>query len=190
MEIEDRIQRLEDIEEIRCLQAKYQRCLDARDFDGLSECFSEDAVSSYGNNSMSYKGKDDILHFLMSVMSVKMPSAHLIHGGEIEYISKEFAKGIWYLEDHLLHKKYLVKLNGTAIYHVEYKKIDNIWKISSIGYERNYEYVEARGPLNLITLKKTTILDKLKNNDQKLGKYGKEFQDKYLTKRKNKKNGK
>ena len=187
MELEERIQRLEDIEEIRSLQAKYQRCLDGRDFDGLDECFTDDVVSSYGNNSMAYEGKDNVLNFLMSVMSLSMPSAHLIHGGEIEWINPNFAKGIWYLEDHLLHKKFLVKLNGTAIYHVEYKKIDNKWKISSIGYERNFEYVELRGPINLATLRKTTILKKVKNQDkEKLGKYGKLYQEKYL--KKNKKN--
>ena len=187
MDLEQRIKRLEDIEEIKSLQAKYQRCLDSRDFDGLAECFSDDVITSYGNDSMKYEGKDNVLNFLMSVMSIKMPSAHLIHGAEIDWINEEFAKGIWYLEDHLIHKKYLVKLNGTAIYHVEYKKIDNNWKISSIGYERNYEYVELRGPINLMTLNKTTLLDKFKKDDLVLGKYGKIYQEKYLKKRKKEK---
>lgn len=186
MELEERIQRLEDIEAIRSLQAKYQRCLDTRDFDGLAECFADDAVSSYGNDTMSYQGKENILNFLMGVMTLSMPSAHLIHGGEIDWISPEFAKGKWYLEDHLLHKKYLVKLNGTAIYHVEYKKIEGVWKISSIGYERNYEYVELRGPVNLATLKKTTYLKRIKKADpETLGEYGKRYQDKVLKRKKN-----
>lgn len=179
MELEERIKRLEDIEEIRYLQAKYQRCLDSRDFDGLAECFSEDAVSSYGNNTMSYQGRENILNFLMSVMSVSMPSAHLIHGGEIDWISPDFAKAKWYLEDHLLHKKFLVKLNGTAIYHCEYKKINNKWKISSIGYERGYEYAELRGPINIATLKKTTLIDKIKKaKPDTLGEYNKKFKTK------------
>ena len=179
MNLEERIQRLEDIEEIRYLQAKYQRCLDSRDFDGLAECFADDAVSSYCDNQKVFHGKEEILDFLMSVMSLSMPSAHLIHGGEIDWISPTFAKAIWYLEDHLVHKKYLVKLNGTAIYHCEYKKINNEWKISSIGYERNYEYVELRGPVNLLTLKKTNLLKKTKKADEKtLGEYGKRYKTK------------
>ena len=186
MDLEQRIKRLEDIEEIRSLQAKYQRCLDSRDFDGLAECFCDDVITSYGNNSMKYEGKENVLNFLMSVMSIKMPSAHLIHGGEIDWINENFAKGIWYLEDHLLHKKYLVKLNGTAIYHVEYKKINNIWKISSIGYERNFEYVELRGPFNLITLKKTTLLDKYKKDEIALENYNKIYKEKYVKRSKKK----
>lgn len=162
MTLEERISRLEDIEAIRCLQAKYQRCLDTRNFDEMSECFTEDATSSYGNGSMSYNGKDEIIGFLQRVMTLDMPSAHLIHGGEIEIIDSQHASAKWYLEDHLLHKKFLVKLHGAAIYHVNYKKTDNRWQIRSIGYERCYEYMELRGPVNLLTLRKTTFLDQIK----------------------------
>lgn len=186
MELEDRITRLEDIEAIRCLQAKYQRCLDSRDFDGLAECFTEDAVSSYGNNTMAYKGRDEIIKFLCDVMTPQMPSTHLIHGGEIDWIDKSNAKGTWYLEDHLVHKRFLVKLHGAAIYHVEYRKEDGVWKICSIGYERCYEYVEHRGLINLLTLKKTTVIQKVKDSDpETLGEYGKYYQ--YHTLKKGKK---
>lgn len=186
MTLEERIGRLEDIEAIRYLQAKYQRYLDSRDFDSLAECFTVDAKSSYGNNKMSYNGRDAIIKFLADVMSINMPSAHLIHGGEIDWIDSENAKGTWYLEDHLLHERYLVKLNGAAIYHVEYKKIENRWLISSIGYERCYEYVELRGPVNLFSLRKKTILKKVKKaNIDELGEYGKYYQ--YHTLRRKKK---
>jgi hypothetical protein len=66
MTIEERIQRLEDIEAIRYLQAKYQRCLDCRDFDGINECFASDVVSSYGNGEMAYTGAENVIAFLAS----------------------------------------------------------------------------------------------------------------------------
>ncbi len=185
MTLEERIERLEDIEAIRYLQAKYQRCLDSRDFDSLSECFTDDCVSSYGNNKMAYNGKDAIIKFLAGVMSIHMPSAHLIHGGEIDWIDNKNAKAKWYLEDHLLHERFMVKLNGAAIYHVEYKKIDGKWLISSIGYERCYEYVELRGPINIFSLRKNTILKKIKNaNIDELGEYGKYYQYNTLKRKK------
>jgi len=162
MTLEERITRLEDIESIRQLQAKYQRSLDTRDFDGLSECFVEDAVSSYGNGSMSYSGRDEILNFLRGAMTVKMPSTHLIHGGEIEVSDSSTASAKWYLEDYLLHRKFKLKLHGAAIYDVDYVKSEGQWKISAIGYKRCYEYFEFRGLLNLLTLGKTTFLDALK----------------------------
>lgn len=164
MTIEDRIQRLEDIEAIRYLQAKYQRCLDTRDFAGLEECFAEDAVSSYDGGKMSYTGKSRIVAFLKKVMTPDMPSSHLIHGGEIDIVDDSRARAKWYLEDYLLHRKYLVKLHGSAIYDVEYIRIDGLWKIGKIGYTRNYQYVERRPILNLLTLAKTEFLDSLKKN--------------------------
>lgn len=187
MDLEQRITRLEDIEAIRCLQAKYQRCLDSRDFDGLGECFTPDAVSSYGNNSMSYVGRDRIIDFLSGVMTFQMPSTHLIHGGEIDRRDETHAEGIWYLEDFLLHRKFCVKLHGAAIYHVEYRKDDGVWRICSIGYERCYEYVEPRGLVNLLTLKKMTLFQKMKDkNEQDLGEYGRRFRERCAKKGKKK----
>lgn len=162
MTLEERITRLEDIEAIRSLQAKYQRCLDTRDFDGLSECFTVDVVSSYGNGSMSYSGRESVLSFLKDKMTPDMPSSHLIHGGEIDVKDSTTASAKWYLEDFLLHRKYLLKLHGAAIYDVGYIKSDGRWLIKSIGYKRCYEYFEFRGLVNRLTLGKTTFLDALK----------------------------
>jgi len=162
MTLEERITRLEDIEAIRCLQARYQRCLDTRDFDGVSDCFTDDVVSSYGNGSMSYDGKEAVIGFLKDAMTLDMPSSHLIHGGEIDVQDTSNAKAKWYLEDHLEHRKYKLKLHGAAIYDVEYVKVDGVWRIKSIGYERCYEYFELRGLINLLTLRKTTFLDREK----------------------------
>lgn len=182
--LEERITRLEDIEQIRYLQAKYQRCLDTRDFDGIADCFSDTVVSSYGNGKMSYDGKDNVLQFLCSVMTLDMPSTHLIHGGEIDIIDTRHAQAKWYLEDYLLHEKYKMKLHGAAIYEVEYVKIDNDWLIQSIGYKRCYEYMEARGIINMLTLRKKTFLQAVKEAiPGTLGKYGRLFQYKTLKKK-------
>lgn len=186
MDLEERISRLEDIEAIRYLQAKYQRCLDTRDFDELANCFTENAVSAYGNGSMSYQGRDAIVKFLCSVMSLQMPSTHLIHGGEIDILDTTHAHAKWYLEDHLLHEKFLARIHGAAIYDVDYEKDENgNWHISKIGYERCYEYLEFRSLTNIITLKKKTFLNRVKNQDPStLGKYGQYFHYEILKKKK------
>jgi len=184
MTLEERITRLEDIEAIRQLQAKYQRCLDTRDFDGIAECFHDDVVSSYGNGTMSYNGKSAVLHFLCSVMKLNMPSTHLIHGGEIEVKDVSNANAKWYLEDYLLHQKYKMKLHGAAIYDIDYVKVDGLWKIKSIGYERCYEYFELRGLINQLTLGKKTFLDRVKKQKtDELGEYGQYFQREILKKK-------
>lgn len=208
MTLEERVIRLEDTEAIRFLQAKYQRSLDTRDFDSLAECFAEDVVSSYGNGSMSYKGKDAVMEFLIGAMTPSMPSTHLIHGGEIDILSSYEAEAKWYLEDYLLHQKYKMKLHGAAIYEVKYiklpaenspagnsanaenspagaERVDGCrgWKISSIGYKRCYEYMEMRGPVNLITLGKKSFIKSLKEGGvARLGRYGAMFYNKWFRK--------
>lgn len=185
MTIEERLARLEAIEEIRQLQARYQRCLDTRDFDGIADCFAEDVRSLYGNGKMSYDGRDAVLKFLCSVMLLNMPSTHLIHGGEVSLSDATHAHAKWYLEDFLLHQKYKMKLHGAAIYDVDYELVDGRWLIKVIGYERCYEYLECRPIMNLITLGKRTFFDRLKKQDPALlGKYGQYFQYEVLKKKK------
>lgn len=162
--LEERITRLEDIEAIRRLQAKYQRCLDCRDFDSISDCFTDDVNAAYDNAIESYQGKENVMAFLRSVMNTDIPSSHLIHGGEIDIVNKVNATAKWYLEDFLLHRKFLAKLHGTAIYDVKYVKADGHWRICEIGYTRCYEYFELRGLVNILTLGKTTFLDLFKKN--------------------------
>lgn len=176
MSLEERIQRLEDIESIRYLQAKYQRVLDARDFNGIAECFADDVVSSYGNGEMSYNGKDNVIKFLMSVMSVKMPSAHMIHGGEIDVFDDNTAKAKWYLQDFLINKEHNVNIYGAAIYDNSYVKINGEWKIKAIGYKRIYEYMDTVSQIQTATLKKTTYLDEIETKpEQEFSGYNKIF---------------
>ncbi|MCQ2772843.1 MAG: hypothetical protein MJ238_06215, partial [Bacilli bacterium] len=57
--------------------------------------------------------------------------------------------------------------------------------VAAIGYERCYEYVEHRGLLNIFTLKKKTILKKVKEADpESLGEYGQYYQYHSLKKKK------
>lgn len=187
MELEERITRLEDTEAIRNLQAKYQRCLDNRDFDGIASCFSEDATSSYGNGKMSYNGRDAITKFLADTMKLSLPSTHFIHGGEIDILSSTTATGKWYLDDHIIATKFFVELRGAAIYTNSYVKIDGVWYISHIGYERTFEYVERRSILSLFSLQKRTFLKKKrKENVEELGPYNRYFHEKYISKKKKK----
>lgn len=152
MTLEERITRIEDIEAIRMLQAKYQRCLDTHDWDGVASCFAPDAVSEYNEGKYSYTGREAIIGFLSGALTRRIASSHLIHGGEID-VTGDTATGVWYLEDFLLHKIFWVKLHGTAVYRVQYRKTNEGWQITRIGYKRNYEYFQLRPLVNLFTLR-------------------------------------
>lgn len=185
MILEERITRLEDIESIRYLQAKYQRCLDSRDFDGLSECFDVNAIATYDSGKMSYNGKDNIINFLMRVMKLSRPSSHLIHGGEIDVLTTTQAKAKWILEDQLTAQEAFVSIHGSAIYNIEYIKKDEKWLISKISYTRFYQYVERRSIFNLFSLSKKDIFKELKRKSyDELGDYGKKYRRKRFARKK------
>ncbi len=177
MTLEERIQRLEDIESIRYLQAKYQRLLDCRDFNGLAECFADDVVSAYGNGEMSYSGKDNVIKFLMATMSLDMPSGHFIHGGEID-VDGDTAKAKWYLQDFLIYQKKNINIHGAAVYDNDYVKENGVWLIKKIGYKRSYEYMDGVSQTQAATLKKTTYFDEIKqSNPDELEGYNKIFRE-------------
>ena len=46
MTLEQQVQRLLDIEAIKSLKARYFRCMDCKDWDGLEQCFTEDLEGS------------------------------------------------------------------------------------------------------------------------------------------------
>ncbi len=186
MTLEERIQRLEDIEAIRYLQAKYQRCLDSRDFNGIAECFADTVVSAYGNNEMSFNGKDNVLGFLMNSMTLDMPSAHMIHGGEIDILDDKNAVAKWYLQDFLINKTYNINIQGAAIYHTEYVKENGKWFINKIGYTRGYEYKDMVSQTQSATLTKTTFVDEVVNKSvEDFTGYNKIFKEMSLKGKKN-----
>lgn len=158
MTLEERITRLEDIEAIRQLQARYQRCVDMRNWEELADCFTEDAISEYDSGQLSYNGRNAIITFLKKALTQSISCSHMIHGSEIELTDNEHATGVWYLEDYLLHKWFFVKMHGAAVYHISYRKTNDRWQICRIGYERNYQYFERRPLLNLFTLAKHSPL--------------------------------
>ena len=57
------IRRLEDLEAIKRLKYKYLRCVDTKSLNGLAECFTEDATTSYEGGKHSLVGREAIMRF-------------------------------------------------------------------------------------------------------------------------------
>jgi len=144
-EIEARMKRLEDIEAIKTLKHKYFRCVDSKLWDELSECFTEDATTSYSGGKHSYHGRDAIMQFLREALGPSMISMHHGHHPEIEITSDTTARGVWALKDYLVITDANMGLRGTAFYTDEYVKVNGEWKIKSTGYVRGFEEVWDRG---------------------------------------------
>ncbi|MBR5485944.1 MAG: nuclear transport factor 2 family protein [Oscillospiraceae bacterium] len=139
-DLEKRIKRLEDIEEIKSLMGKYYRCLDLKDWDNLKTCFSPNVVTSYSDGKLCFKGPDETVGFFAKVMGFDdQISQHQGHTPEITIDDENNAHGHWYLQDYLVIRKHNLGLRGTAIYTIKYEKVDGAWKILDIGYNRIFE---------------------------------------------------
>ncbi len=136
---------LEEIEAIKQLKYKYFRCLDRKDWEGVAETLSEDAVASYDSGKYDFQGRDAIMDFLKGALGNRgIVSQHHGHHPEIEVGDDGRARGVWYLEDYVIFLASNTGIRGAAFYTDEYRKEDGRWKICSTGYERTYEELVSR----------------------------------------------
>lgn len=102
LNLEQKVQQLEDIEAIRKLKAKYTFALDKRDWDTVLNCFTDDAYTDWGvfaGGTGIYKGKQGVKQFF----TVDVPKAatffvHMVHNDLIE-VNGNQARGRWYYEE-------------------------------------------------------------------------------------------
>ena len=152
LEQEAVIRRRETIEEIKRLKYRYVRCIDCKLWDELSECFAEDAVTSYASGRYSFEGRDNILAFLKEALPATMVTMHQCFHPEIEITSDTTAKGSWGFQDYLIELNENTSLRGYAYYEDEYVRIDGKWKIKSTGYNRIFEETWNRAELPSLNL--------------------------------------
>ena len=118
--LERRIAVSEDIEAIKRLKHKYFRCLDAKLWDELAQCFTEDATTSYTDGKYSFHGVEAIIGFLKkSLGATTVLGMHQGHQPEIDITSETTANGIWTSEAGLIITDRNVSTREVNFYHDE-----------------------------------------------------------------------
>ncbi|TDD83798.1 nuclear transport factor 2 family protein [Actinomadura darangshiensis] len=135
---------LDALEEIRQAKYRYLRCLDLKDWDEFADTLTEDAVGAYGTRAVGeplrLDGRDAIVDYMRTNLGPEIITVHFAGQPEIRVDGDE-AEGIWCLEDTVIAKEFRVMIRGSAFYEEAYRRCtDGKWRISSIGYERTYEY--------------------------------------------------
>ena len=131
--LEEKYQRLEDIEQIKQLKARFFRFIDEKNWVGFGDLFTSDAeLVSQGQDfsAMGGQGYGKMIGDLVA----KAPTVHHGHMPEIEIIDNNNAKGIWAMEDLLTFpdaENAYPGHNGYGQYRESYKKENGTWKISS-----------------------------------------------------------
>lgn len=131
--LEAKYQRLEAIEAIKQLKARYLNACDRQDPEAVRDCFAEGEVII----DMSYFGycrsRDE---FVDGVFVPRGCHEHILdmhHCGnpEIEILSETQARGTWALNYRNINTQDRTLTLLSAFYHDEYRKLDGRWKITA-----------------------------------------------------------
>jgi hypothetical protein len=129
-EADDVYTRLEAIEDIKQLKARYFRFMDDQDWPAFGEVFAREAVVSGGDQQVV--GRSAIVAFVART-TAGVRSAHQGFLPEIEILGEGHARGVWAMSDYFEVRgtEPVVGFTGFGHYFDEYLHEDGAWRISS-----------------------------------------------------------
>lgn len=141
----DALVRLNAIEEIKQLKARYFRCMDTKDWDGFANVFAPDAVMDMTEEMRDMqttadpvtRGNTEIAAFVRGAVD-PVVTVHHGHMPEIELTSNTTATGIWAMEDKLRWPEGspIKAMHGYGHYHESYERVGTEWKIKTLTLTR------------------------------------------------------
>jgi hypothetical protein len=151
----DDLQRLLAIQEIHNVKARYWRCMDTKDWDGLARVFAPNAVFDlrqvnsvrnpltgvwdppYGDESVVYRGHAAVLAMIRGAVQ-NLVTVHHGHMGEIEITGETTARAVWAMEDQIMNApgEPHMLMHGTGHYHDTYVKLADGWAIETTRITR------------------------------------------------------
>jgi SnoaL-like domain len=151
----DALEKLIAVEEIRQLKARYYRCMDTKDWEGLAKVFAPDAVFDlrevnsvrhpltgvwdppYGGEEAVYRGHAAVLKMIYDAVH-HLITVHHGHMSEIEIISPDTARAVWAMEDKIRNApgETHLRMHGTGHYHDTYVKLASGWAIQTTKITR------------------------------------------------------
>jgi len=148
-----KIQRLEDIEAIKQLKARYLNACDAQDPERAKSCFAEGPVLIDMGHVGVFKSRDDFAA-LYKAAGCHPHILDMHHGAnpEIEFIDDANAKALWALEYRNINTQAKTVTFLSAVYHDEYRKIGGQWRIvkSSTEFKTTLHCSYASGTLEAL----------------------------------------
>jgi hypothetical protein len=133
------LNKLEEIEEIKKVKARYFRLMDQKRWNEWRELFTEDVTAVYhgtprgsqGEEPASFQceGRENLVTKVSSLLANAV-SVHHGHMPEIEVTSPTTATGIWAMFDYLRFPNSTLK--GYGHYEEDYVKEAGAWKIKRI----------------------------------------------------------
>lgn len=134
--LEARIARLEAVEAIRKLKARYFHACDTKSPRQMRDCFIEgEMLIDYGRVG-TFNNRDALLA-VFELLGCKEHIVEMHNGpdGQIDILGESRAKGIWSLHYQLINTRDNTLTQLGAFYHDEYTRVDGEWKISATRCE-------------------------------------------------------
>lgn len=149
-ELQQTIQRLADIEDIKQLKARYaSACDDDYNPATLAPLFAEDAI--WDGNILGYaEGREGIREFFAAASSLVPFAVHQVSNPLIE-IDGDSASGQWFLWQPMVFGEQALWLS--AVYHDNYVRVDGQWLIQHLKLDIRMLTPFEEGPA------KTRIID-------------------------------
>lgn len=134
------LERLEAIEEIRLLKARYFRFMDCKLWDALAALFTPDMQVLTPSGDVHMQGGAQFAASLRHSLEHSV-SVHQGFMGEIEILDAEAATGIWAMQDVIeWQDKHPVQgwkaITGRGHYHETYRKHEGAWRIARLTLTR------------------------------------------------------
>jgi hypothetical protein len=136
----DRLERLEAIDEIRTLKARYFRLMDTKQWDGFAALFTDDLKILSPEGTLWLHGGPafgaSIRHSLEHAVS-----CHQGFTAEIEIVDAQTAKAVWSMQDVIEWKDRHPRegwksIVGRGHYHETYRRLETGWRIATLSLSR------------------------------------------------------
>ncbi len=136
-ELELRVARLEAIEDIKALKARYWYACDSKDVDGVRDCFLEGPVEIHYDGPVGMVNHRDGLYQVFKDIGCQTHIVEMHHGGppNIEMLGPDDARARWGLVYHLMNTETQTASVVGGYYDDEYKRVVGKWWISKARFE-------------------------------------------------------
>ena len=136
----DPLERLQAIEDIRNLKARYFRLMDTKQWDALVDVFTVDMKVLSPNGDIWMDGGPAFAASLRNSLENSV-SVHQGFMGEIDILDSDNARGIWSMQDVIewedRHPREGWKsIVGRGHYHETYRRLDGLWRIATLTLTR------------------------------------------------------
>lgn len=140
-ELEQRLRRQLEIEEIKLLKYRYMRFMMLGEIDAMRDLLTPDVRAEYSDGKYSYDGCEAVLDFLRSTHAPESGLRSIWQLGmpEIEITDPTTATGIWFFTHQTIHKPSGLHIQMASYYRDEYVKPRERWQIRYTGYRRVLE---------------------------------------------------